>query len=133
MAGRTSGAERDARRILAEAGVAAIDDLRGQVAALEARLAEVERERDEARRQVAAVTEGLRLVSDALARLDQIYRADTDLGDPPVETPAWLQEAKHRAAVLLASATPTPAPTLTDAELRALREEHQPRRQEGGA
>ena len=48
MAGRTRGAERDARRILAEAGVAAIEELRGKVATLEARLAEVERERDAA-------------------------------------------------------------------------------------
>lgn len=65
-------------------------------------MARLTRERDEARRQVAVLTEGLRLVSGALARLDQIYRADTDLGDPPVETPTWLQEAQHRAAALLA-------------------------------
>lgn len=60
------------------------------------------RERDEARRQVAVLTEGLRLVSDALARLNQIYQTDIDLGDPPVETPMWLQEAQYRAAALLA-------------------------------
>lgn len=85
-----------------------IRDAATRIDTLETRLAEVERERDEAQRQVAALTEGLRLVSDALARLDQIYRADTDLGDPPVETPAWLQEAQHRAAALLAPATPAP-------------------------
>src|SRR5690606_486663 len=60
------------------------------------------RERDEARRQVAVLTEGLRLVSGALDRLNQIYQSDIDLGDPPVETPMWLQEAQHRAAALLA-------------------------------
>ena len=102
MAGRTSGAERDVRRILAEAGVAAIDDLRGQVAALEARLAEVERERDEAR---AACSEACTEAGNLTAALEQERTLSSHLQERATAAEARVRELEERIAALEAQLT----------------------------
>ena len=94
-----SGAERQARRILAEAGVAAIVEMRAQVATLEARLAEVERERDEARAKAADArdeAETERKLSDRYhARLTTLQQAAGDFCET-VEHAAACIEARGR-------------------------------------